>query len=249
MNARSVLRAALLCTLLAAGSQAFGIGFTLGATTSLGQGFAYGSYLDGKTASIAEYGASAFGTPGTIRPDLFAAWSLGAFAEIELLDWLGLRVEPHFAFLGAAYVTSTAAITAPAAAPGVPFDLYGTYFGSILLPILAHARFQLGPGRFTATAGPILGFTVGGISMVDRYAASTTTAAFPYAAMQPVQFSICAGAGYEMALGPGVAALEVRTDIMLTSATSATGPVGGEIMTVPVYLAASYGFRLGGATQ
>jgi hypothetical protein len=249
MNARPIICAALLCTLLAAGSQAFGIGFTLGATTSLGQGFAYGSFLDGKTASVAEYGATTLGTPGTVRPDFFAAWSLGAFAEIELLDWLGLRVEPRFAFLGASYVASTAAPAAATPAAGVPFDLYGTYFGSILLPVLAHVRFSLGPGRITATAGPILGFTVGGISMVDRYAASTTTATFPYAAMQPVQFSICAGAGYEMALGPGVAALEVRTDIMLTSATSATGPVGGEIMTVPVYLAASYGFRLGGATQ
>jgi hypothetical protein len=246
VNARSVIRAALLCTLLAAAGQAFGIGFVLGATTSIGQGFAYGSYLDGKTASVAEYGASALGTPGTVRPDFFGAWSLGAFAEIELLDWLGIRVEPRFAFLGAAFVASIAA-AAPAA--GMPFDLYGTYFGSIVLPVLAHARFSLGPGRITATAGPILGFAASGISIVDRYAASTTTATFPYAAMQPVQFSICAGAGYEMALGPGIAALELRTDVMLTSATAATGPIGGEIMTVPVYLSVSYGFRLGGASQ
>ncbi len=241
LEARPVIRLACLLVLLAGAGRSYGIGLSLGATAAAGQGFAYGSSIDARNAALAAYGAAGVGLPGKIRPDLFLAWSPGIFAELELLDWLSLRLEGRYAFLGAAFLASTTA--------GVPFDGWGASFASVVVPLMVRVRLAPGPVRFTAGLGPLLALPASGITVVDRYAGSTTSAAFPVAALQPMELGICGGLGLEIASGPSVLLLEVRTDVMLTSATLASGPVGGDFMPVPVYLAASYGFRIGGTAK
>jgi hypothetical protein len=218
---------------------AAGLGLEIGAMAGLGQSLAYGSYLDARAAALAEYGAGSLGSPGRVMPEPFPGWGAGLYAEMYFAPWIGLRLEPRYAALSVAYLASTSA--------GTPYDRYGVYISAILVPLLVRGRMDLGPGRISASAGPFVGFPLGGITIVDRYASSSTTAAFPYSAVMPVFLGLSAGVGYEMRLGPGVVGLDLRADAAVTGVTSSWGPVGGGIMPVPVFLAMSYGFLLGGS--
>ncbi|MGA2977571.1 MAG: hypothetical protein ABSF77_19885 [Spirochaetia bacterium] len=229
--------ALLLIFFAAAVPLASGLTCEVGVIDSGGLAFAYGPYLDAKAGSLAEWGASSFSTPGTSQDALFPEWSLGgAYAEIDFLEWIGVRLEPRIAFLGAARQALTDA--------GVVFDQYGICFTSVLIPVLARGRLPLGPGFVTATAGPFLGIIAGAVYVVDRYAASSTTAALASVSSDSTFFGLSGGMGYALPLGPGVAGLELRADWVFTPIAAAR--LGNEMRALGTGLAVSYGVRLGG---
>gem|GEM_PF-4705928 len=229
-------RIVLFMTLFtAATSLASGLTYEVGVIGSAGLSFAYGSYLDDKAASLAEWGASSLGSRGSSQAELFPGWSLGVYAQIDLLDWLGVRLEPRLAFLGAAREALTDR--------GAVFDQYGIDFYSVLIPVLACGRFPFGPGFLTATVGPFLGIVTGNVTIMDRYASSTTRATLSPDLTDSLYLGLSGGAGYALPLGPGVAAVEIRADWALTSI--AKTKLGSEMTALGTTLAVSYGIQLG----
>jgi hypothetical protein len=179
------------------------------------------------------------GTPGKLgssKREAFPGWSVGGYAEAGLLDWLAIRAEPRVSFMGASSVALTDG--------GDPFDHYGIYAYSVSLPLLARFKIALGPGFMCLSAGPFLAVTAGGLTIVDRYASSTTTASIAPAFF----FGLAGGVGYSLALGPGICALEARTDWALTS-VAAKDLLGGEIFPVGLIIMLSYGFPIGGGRK
>ena len=231
--------ALLLIFFTAAATLASGFSFEVGAIGAGGLSFAKGSYLDEKAAVLAEWGLSSIGLAGSSRDAIFPGWSFGAYAEIDFLEWIGVRLEPRIVLFGAAREALTDA--------GIVFDQYGVYFSSMLIPVLARGRLPVGPGFFTATAGPFLGMVAGPVFVVDRYASSTTTAALTLASSDSTFFGLSGGLGYALPLGPGVASIELRAEGVFTPI--ATTQMGNGITALGTTLAASYGIRLAGGAR
>jgi hypothetical protein len=237
---RSERRIAILLILFAAAAApATGLGFEVGAIGAVGPAFAGGSYLDQKALLLSEWGATSFSSPGSTQVDLFPELSGGLYAEVDLLDWIGVRIEPRYAFFGASRRALTDA--------GVEFDHYGLYFSSVLVPILARGRLAIGPGHLMASAGPFLGLVVGPVSVADNYGTSSTMAAITVAFSDSAFWGISGGLGYSLPLGPGVSSVELRADWALSPIARAA--LGNEVTMVGITLAVSYGMRLGGVTQ
>jgi hypothetical protein len=89
--------------------------------------------------------------------------------------------------------------------------------------------------------GPFLAITASGLTVVDRYASSSTTATIPPA----FYLGLSGGAGYSLAMGPGTCTLEARADWALTSAASKAS-LSGDIFPLGLSLMLGYGFPIGG---
>jgi hypothetical protein len=223
----------LLFLLFLLPTHGYPLAWELGVIGGGGPCFSYGSYLDSRQAMLAEVGSSTPGKLGSSTKLLFPGWTLGGYAEADLFDWLAIRTEPRISFMG----KSSAALTDT----GDNFDNYGFYFYGISLPLLTRFKIPLGPGRVCLTAGPFMAVTASGLILVDRYASSTTTVSISSAFF----FGLTGGAGYALAIGPGVCALEARVDWALTSAADSVS-LGGDVFPLGVYMMLSYGFPIGG---
>jgi hypothetical protein len=235
-------RAALVVILLAAISVAAPcIDFEAGVIGGGGLSILFGSYLEAKTAMLAETGSTAPGSLGRSLATFFPDLSVGVYGEAVVLEWLSVRLEPRLAFMGASRLALTDA--------ELPFCRYSLSFAALIVPLLARGRLNLGPGFFTASLGPFYGAIVGEITTVDRYA-STTLKGVLTTDFGQVQFlGVSGGAGYSLPLGIGVAALELRADCAFTPATGQHGVLGGEIFPLGFAVAASYGVRFGGGAR
>ena len=232
-----VLPLLLLCISLPAHALAVELGLTGGGGLAL----AYGSLLDSKAQTLAQLGASSPGTLGTSQFQFFPGWAAGAYAETDILDWLALRLDVWYESDGAARIALTSG--------GAPFDLYGVYFASVEIPLRARARIALGPGRFFGSLGPYLGIVTGPITIVDRYASSTTTSVVTPDLSHAFFFGLAGGIGYSLRLGPGTAGAELRGDWAILPVTAAAGQAGGGINPIGVNLVLEYGFQIGGASR
>jgi hypothetical protein len=202
-------------------------------------GSAAGTYFDAKSAQLAALGSSAPGTLGTTRPDILPGFTVGGYAELDFIDWLGVRFEPRVSLMGSSFLAINDA--------GAAFDRYGAFFFGLLLPLYARGIIPLGPGAVTVMAGGFYGVVFGSVALSDRYASSATTAWIPLETEQLEFYGASGGLGYSLQLGPGIAALELRADWALTPISFTTGSTGGELHPLGVVLAAGYGIRIGGA--
>jgi hypothetical protein len=235
-------RAALVALLLAAITAAAPCtDFEAGVIGGGGLSFLFGTYLDAKAAMLAETGSTVPGSLGRSIAKLFPAWSVGVYGEASLLSWLGLRLEPRFAFMGVSRLALTDT--------ELPFCRYGLSFTTLIIPLLARGKLKLGPGTLTVSAGPFYGAILGEITTVDRYVSTTLTGALTTDFGQVQFLGVSGGAGYSFPLWIGVAALELRADCAITPATSQDGILGGEMFPFGVALAASYGFGFGGGAR
>jgi hypothetical protein len=223
----------LLLLLMLAPAHGHALSWELGVLGGAGISLTSGSFLDSKEATLAEVGSSTPGKLGSSKRDLFPGWTAGGYVEAGILDWFGLRAELRASFMGASGLALTDT--------GDPFDRYGYYFYDISLLVLARFKVACGPGFFCFSAGPFLALTIGGLTILDRYASSTTTATVDSAFF----FGLAGGVGYAMALGPGICALEARADWAITSA-AANDKLGGDIFPLGLNIVLSYGFPLGG---
>jgi hypothetical protein len=201
----------------------------------------YGSFLDAKTADLADLGAASPSDPGSSQAPLFPGWIAGIYAQTDLLKWLALRLEVSYESAGAQRIALTSG--------GAPFDKYGVSFGSVNIPVLARARFPLGPGEFSGCLGPFLGILVGSITVVDRYASSETRAVITPDISHRFFFGFAGGIGYSLRLGPGTAGIELRSDLSILPVTVAAGQPGGDINPIGVHIVASYGIQVGGPAR
>lgn len=206
-----------------------------------GLSFPFGTYLDAKTQMLAETGSTTPGSLGSSRMTLFPDWGVGAYGEVGILSWLGVRLEPRLAFMGASRLALTDT--------GLPFCRYSLSFATIIVPLLARARLSLGPGFLTVTLGPFYGAIVGEITTVDRYVSATMKSVLPTDFGQVQFVGVSGGAGYSLPLGMGVVGLELRVDCAITPATGQDGVLGGEMFPLGIALAASYGVRFGGGAR
>lgn len=213
-----------------------GLSVELGVTGGGGLALAYGSFLDSKTAALAELGAASLTTLGSSQARLSPGWTAGFYATVDLLSWLALRLDVYFESAGAERIALTSG--------GAPFDQYEMYFASVNMPLNVRAKLPLGPGQLSAALGPFLGIVTGSITIVDRYASSTTTAVTPPDG-HLLFFGLSGGIGYSLPLGPGRAGIELRSDWSILPVTAASGQTGGDINPIGVDLVLSYGFRIG----
>jgi hypothetical protein len=207
-----------------------GGGLDLGSST--------GAYFDAKAAALAALGSSAPGSLGTSQPDLFPASLLGVYAELDLLEWLGVRVEPRVSVLGSSYLAFTDA--------GAAFDRYGAFFFGLLLPLYVRGMIPLGPGSFTITAGGFGGMVLGDVGLTDKYVSSITTAWVPLRRGQLLFFGVSGGIGYSLPLGPGVAFAEIRADWALSPVQFTIDSKNGALLPFGAALIVGYGMRIGG---
>jgi hypothetical protein len=214
-----------------------GVTVELGITGGGGLSFSYGSSLDSKAAALAELGAATLSVVGSSQNQLFPGWAAGAFAQMDLLSWFSLSLEVLIESAGVERIAVTSG--------GVPFDQYGLYFASVDIPLRARARTTLGPGQLFAAIGPFLGFVAGSITIVDRYASSTTVAVITPDISHVFFFGLSGGIGYSLRLGPGIAGIELRSDWAIVPVTAASGQAGGDINPIGVDLVVSYGILLG----
>jgi hypothetical protein len=217
------------------------IDFEAGVIGGGGLSFLFGSYLDAKAAMLAETGSTTPGSLGRSLATLFPDWGVGAYGEVGILSWLGVRLEPRLAFMGASRLALTDT--------ELPFCRYSLSFATLLVPLLARAKLSLGPGFLTVSAGPLYGAIVGEITTVDRYVSTAMKGSLTTDFGQVQFFGVSGGAGYSLPLGMGVAALELRADCAITPATGQDGVLGGEMFPLGVALAASYGVRFGGGAR
>jgi hypothetical protein len=230
-------RILLLAGLLAfSTAMASALSWEVGAIGAGGLSFAYGPYVDAWALTVSELGSSSLDAAGTSTSQLFPEWSAGVYGEIDFTDWIGVRLEPRWTYLGFSRLAATDA--------GVVFEQYGLRFSSILIPVLARGYLAFGPGSFTAALGPFMGIVVGPIDVVERYSDSTTTTALTTGG---VCFGLCGGLGYAVDIGPGRAAAELRAD-WAVSPIAAT-PLGGDLYAVGATLAVSYGIPIGGESK
>jgi hypothetical protein len=215
-----------------------GATFNFGVIGGGGVALAYGSFLDSKAAALAELGAASPTAAGSSQVQLCPGGSIGAYAQVDLLSWLSLRLEVSLERAGAERLALTSGDT--------PFDLYGLYFASVNMPVLAVARFSLGPGELSAALGPFLGIVAGAITIVDRYASAVTTAVISPDASHVLLFGLSGGIGYSLRLGPGRAGIALRSDWSVLPVTIiTTGLSGGNMNPLGVEIVASYGFQIG----
>jgi hypothetical protein len=233
MMKRFVLFCLILCVCAGASSA---LSWEFGGVAGGGLDFAFGTYFDAKAAQLAALGSSGPGSLGTSRFELLPGATLGGYAELELLDWLAVRVEPRVSFLGAAFMAYTDA--------GAPFDRYGSYFFAALLPLYLRGGFEMGPGALQVAAGGFCGLGIGGVAFFDRYVSSTTNTWMSLRLDGLLFFGVSGGIGYSLPLGPGTASIELRADWALTPVTLDDGtgidPLG-------MALVFSYGIGIGGA--
>jgi hypothetical protein len=235
-------RAVLVVLLLAAISVAAPcIDFEAGVIRGGGLSFLFGSYLEAKAAMLAETGSTSPGSLGRSLATLFPDWGVGAYGEARLLSWLSLRLEPRLSFMGASRLALTDT--------ELPFCRYSVSFSTLVVPLLARAKLNLGPGFLTVSAGPFYGAIVGEITTVDRYVSTTMKGALTTDFGQVQFLGVSGGAGYSLPLGIGVAALELRADCAITPATGQEGVLGGEMFPLGIALVASYGVRFGGGAR
>lgn len=211
----------------------------LGVTGGGGLALMYGSLMDAKAQTLAQLGAASPGTLGTSQFQAFPAWTGGVYGDVDILSWLGLRLDVWYETAGAARIARTSG--------GSPFDLYGVYFASVEIPLRARARIDLGPGRFFGTLGPYLGIVASPITIVDRYTSSTTTSVITLDLAHAFFFGLTGGIGYSLRLGPGTAGAEVRADWAILPV--AAGQSSGDINPIGVNLILSYGIQIGGASR
>jgi hypothetical protein len=214
-----------------------GLTVEVGAIAGGGLALMYGSFLDSRAADLAQMGAASPGTLGSSQTTLFPGWTLGAYAQTDVLAWLSLRLEAYFESAGAERIALTSG--------GAPFDQYGVSFASVNIPFRAIAHTALGPGQLFGGIGPFLGILAGSISIVDRYLSSTTTAAISPDISHVFFFGVSGGIGYSMLLGPGRAGLELRTDWSILPVTAGAALPGGNLNPIGVQLVASYGMQIG----
>lgn len=159
-------RAALVVILLAAICAAAPcIDFEAGVIGGGGLSFLFGTYLDAKAEMLAETGSTTPGSLGRSLATLFPDWGAGAYGEAAVLEWLSVRLEPRLAFMGASRLALTDT--------ELPFCRYSLSFATLIVPLLARARLNFGPGFLTVSAGPFYGAIVGEITTVDRYFSTT----------------------------------------------------------------------------
>ena len=203
-----------------------------GVTGGGGLALAYGSFFDNKAAALTELGAASSTTLGSSQAQLFPGWTAGLYAQTDLLSWLALRLEIAFESTGASRTALTSG--------GSPFDQYGLSFASVNIPVLAVARFGLGPGHLFAALGPFFGIVAGPVTVVDRYASATTTAVVTPAFAHIWLLGLSGGIGYSFGLGPGIAGIELRSDWSILPVTAA----GDGVNPIGIHLVVSYGYRL-----
>jgi len=213
----------------------------LGVTGGGGPVLAYGSLLDAKAEVAAALGAASPGTAGSAVPQNFPGWTVGVYAETDILSWLALRLDVWYERAGAMYIAFTSG--------GAPFDQYGVYFDSVNIPLRARAWTPLGRGVFSGSLGPLLGIVTGNITILDRYATSTTTAVVNPDFSHGFFFGLAGGIGYSLRLGPGTAGIELRADWAILPVATAAGQPGGDINPVRVNLVLEYGIQVGGASR
>jgi hypothetical protein len=237
MKKRSILAvlmvsgAAVMCS---------GLTFEIGAIGGGGQDFAWGTYFDEKAAQVAEMGSSGPGSPGSSQIALFLGWSAGAYADLYLFPWLGVRVEPRISMQGGAYTGLTGA--------SVPFERYGVFYYSVILPAYVRGRIPLGPGFAVISAGGFYGVVVGDVMESTQYVSSLTTSSAPQIFPQGEIIGVSGGLGYSLPFGPGIASLELRGDwVLFGSATLSSADTQNEILPLAAALMVGYGFALGGA--
>jgi hypothetical protein len=226
----------LACLLAFSAVAAPALSWEVGAIGAGGLSFAYGPYIEAWAATVAELGASTLDTAGASTSQLFPEWSAGAYGELDFTEWIGVRLEPRWALLGLARRATTDA--------GVVFEQYGLRFSSVLIPVLARGYLAAGPGSVTATLGPFMGIVAGPIDVIERYSASTTTAALTTGGLF---FGLSGGLGYIMGIGPGIASAELRADWAFSPI--AAGTIGGDLYAVGVMLAVSYGVPITGESR
>jgi hypothetical protein len=204
----------------------------IGVTGGGGLALAYGSLLDAKAATLAELGAASPTALGSSQARLFPGWTAGVYAQTDLLSWLAFRLEISYESAGALRTAFTSG--------GSPFDQYGVSFASVNVPILAVARFALGPGRLWTSLGPFFGVVAGSVVVVDRYASSATAAVITPDFSHMWLLGLAGGIGYSLRVGPGVAGIELRSDwsiLPVSAAGEGVNPIGLDLV-------ASYGFPL-----
>jgi hypothetical protein len=232
-----LIAAAASFLLLCAAVPIHGLTVELGVTGGGGLALMYGSYLDSRAADLAEIGAASPGSPGSSQARLFPGWTLGVYAQTDVLSWLSLRLETYFESAGAERIAVTSG--------GAPFDQYGVSFASVNIPFRALAHTPLGPGQLFGGLGPFLGIVAGSITVVDRYSTSTTTAVISPDISHVFFFGLSGGIGYSMLLGPGRAGIELRSDWSILPVTAGSGSPGGNLNPVGLQLVASYGIQIG----
>ncbi len=238
MKKRTALVAILLVAISAAAPC---IDFEAGVIGCGGLSFLFGSYLDAKAAMLAETGSTTPGALGRSLATLFPDLGVGVYGEVGILSWLGVRLEPRLAFMGASRLALTDM--------ELPFCRYSISFATLIVPLLARGRLKLGPGSLTVSAGPFYGAIVGEITTFDRYVSTTMKGALTTDFCQVQFLGVSGGAGYSVPLGIGVAALELRADCAITPAAGQDGVLGGEMFPLGIVLAASYGVRFGGGAR
>jgi hypothetical protein len=232
MQAKLRLGVAVLLVAACSALPLHGMTIEVGVTGGGGLALAYGALLDNKAASLAILGAASLTALGSSQAQLFPGWSAGVYAQTDLLSWLSLRLEILYESAGALRTAFTSG--------GSPFDQYGISFASVNVAVLAVARFALGPGRIWGALGPFFGLVAGSVTVVDRYASSTTTAVITPSFSHIWLLGLSGGIGYSLRAGPGIAGIELRSDWSILPVWAA----GDGINPIGVDLVLSYGFPL-----
>jgi hypothetical protein len=228
--------AAALLALLCAAAPSQAVSLELGITGGGGLALAYGSYLDSKAEAVAELGASQLTALGSSETRPFPGWTLGLYAQVDLLSWLALQMEVSYESAGALRVAMTRG--------GSPFDQYGISFASVTIPVRARAALPLGPGLITGALGPFVGIVAGDVSIVDRYSSATTTATITPDLSGRFFLGVQGGIGYSLPLGPGVAGIEIRSAVSFLPMSINGRSSDGDFNPVGLRLLVSYGIRL-----
>jgi len=201
-----------------------------------GMSLAYGDFITTWADTVAGYELTDSTATGSSTTQVFPEWSAGIYGQMDFFDWLGGRLEPRWAYLGFARLAQNDA--------GTAFEQYGAGLSCLLIPILARGSLSVGPGAFSASLGPFLGFTLGGVSVVERYSDGASTATtLPGQAF----FGISGGVGYALPIGPGFLSLEARADWAFTSILDPD--TYGSLDAVGVTLMAGYGITLEGLSE
>jgi hypothetical protein len=211
----------------------------MGTIGGAGLCFTFGSYLDAKTANLAEQG-SIGATPGTSQHRLFPGLTGGLYGQLAALSWLDIRMELRTSYLGASRLALMA--------DGTPFDAYGVGFYALLLPILVRVSVPLGPGSLTATIGPSYGVVMGGVRVQDTYATTSTWAQVPLTLSQASMLWLSGGLGYQLRLGSGRLSAELRADWTILPARLDSGLGTGDLSPLNTVILLSWGFPLGRQT-
>jgi hypothetical protein len=195
--------------------------------------------MDERAAQLGGLGSSVPGSSGSSRQDPTCfAWRVGIFGQLDLLSWLGLRVEPGFGVWNGRWVAIDDA--------GRPFDRYGLWFYGFDVPLLARFLVPFGSGRLLGSAGAFAAIAVGKITTVDQYADASGLAVFPSAGNTGIFWGLAAGMGYWLPLPKGSFSIELRMELALHPALGSDSQAGGEALFSRVTLGASYGFQLAG---